>query len=51
MNHLKSPTVDHIHQEETDLFAAIRNKCSVEQQQQSTTDFNQARKQLQTKIM
>ena len=48
MKHLKGALADHIHQEETDLSAAIRNDCSIEQQQLAT-DFKDAKQQLQTK--
>lgn len=46
MNHLylKGPLADDIHPEETNLFAAIQNNCSVEPQQQSATHFQEAKK-------
>lgn len=47
---LQDMTVHHIRQEETDAFAAIRDNCSKEQQEQLATQFKNAKKQLQTKM-
>ena len=47
---LKDAVNDHIRQEESELFSAIRNNFTVEQQQQLATDFKEAKKQLQAKL-
>lgn len=38
---------DHIRQEESTMFAAIRNNCSTQQQEQMATQFKEAKSQLQ----
>jgi hemerythrin superfamily protein len=48
---LKDMTLDHINEEESNMFAAIRNNCSSDQQEQLATQFKEAKKQLQTKMM
>ncbi|ACK72897.1 Hemerythrin HHE cation binding domain protein [Gloeothece citriformis PCC 7424] len=40
----------HANEEENSLFAAIRNNCSSDQQEQMATRFKEAKKQLQTKM-
>ncbi len=40
----------HIRQEENELFSAIRNNFNIEQQQQLSTEFKEAKKQLQIKL-
>lgn len=47
---LQEAVGDHIRQEESELFAAIRKNFSIEQQQQLATEFKEAKKQLQTKL-
>jgi hemerythrin superfamily protein len=47
---LRDITMDHIRQEESTMFAAIRNNCSSAQQEQMATQFKEAKKQLQTKM-
>ncbi|MDX2242014.1 MAG: hemerythrin domain-containing protein [Leptolyngbyaceae cyanobacterium bins.302] len=42
--------MDHVRQEESTMFAAIRNNCSSEQSEQLATQFKEAKKQLQTKM-
>jgi hemerythrin superfamily protein len=51
LQQLKSVVMDHVNQEENTMFAAIRNNCSSEQQEQLATQFKEAKKQLQTKMM
>lgn len=46
----KEMVMDHVRQEESTMFAAIRNNCSTEQQEQLATKFKEAKKQLQTKM-
>jgi hemerythrin superfamily protein len=41
----------HTSEEENQVFAAIRNNCSTEQQEQLATEFKEAKKQLQTQMM
>lgn len=41
---------DHTRQEENDMFAAIRNNCSTEQQERLSTQFKEAKKQLQMNL-
>lgn len=43
--------MDHVRQEESTMFAAIRNNCSSEQSEQLATQFKEYKKQLQTKMM
>jgi hemerythrin superfamily protein len=48
---LKNVLADHVRQEESTMFAAIRNNCSTEQQEQLATQFKQAKSQLQEQSM
>jgi hemerythrin superfamily protein len=48
---LKHTLSDHVRQEESTMFAAIRNNCSTEQQEQLATQFKQAKSQLQEQLM
>lgn len=41
---------DHIRQEESTMFAAIRDNCSEEQQEQMATQFKDSKSQLQKKL-
>lgn len=43
-------TNDHIRQEESTMFAAIRNNCSSEQSEQLATRFKEAKRQLQSEL-
>lgn len=43
--------MDHVRQEESTMFSAIRNNCSSEQSEQLATQFKDAKKQIQTKMM
>jgi hemerythrin superfamily protein len=47
---LKEAVLDHVRQEESTMFAAIRNNCSEEQQEQMATRFKDAKKKLQTQM-
>jgi hemerythrin superfamily protein len=51
LQQLKNAVIDHVNEEESQMFAAIRNNCSTEQQEQLATEFKEAKKQLQTQIM
>ncbi|MFM7427397.1 MAG: hemerythrin domain-containing protein [Elainella sp.] len=44
---LKDIVMDHVRQEESTMFAAIRNNCSDEQKEQLATQFKSAKAQLQ----
>ncbi|MBD2460926.1 hemerythrin domain-containing protein [Oscillatoria sp. FACHB-1407] len=50
VNQLKDIVMDHVRQEESTMFAAIRNNCSTAQQEQLATQFKEAKKQLQTRM-
>ncbi|MDX2214591.1 MAG: hemerythrin domain-containing protein [Oculatellaceae cyanobacterium bins.114] len=50
VNQLKDIVMDHVRQEESTMFAAIRNNCTTEQQEQLATRFKEAKKQLQLKM-
>ncbi|MGL5874297.1 MAG: hemerythrin domain-containing protein [Xenococcaceae cyanobacterium] len=50
LEQLKNGVMDHVRQEESTMFAAIRNNCSTEQQEQMATQFKEAKKQLQTQM-
>jgi len=41
---------DHIRQEEFDMFTAIRDNCTTEQQEQMATQFKEAKSQVQQKM-
>lgn len=47
---LKEAVMDHVRQEESTMFAAIRKNCSEVQQEQMATQFTAAKKTLQTKM-
>lgn len=47
---LKKAVMDHVRQEESTMFAAIRNNCSKVQQEQLATEFTAAKKRLQTQM-
>jgi hemerythrin superfamily protein len=47
LQQLKAAVMDHVRQEESTMFAAIRNNCSSEQQEQLATQFKAAKSQLQ----
>jgi len=47
---LKEMIMDHVRQEESTMFAAIRNNCSSEQQEQLATQFKTAKSQLQERM-
>jgi hemerythrin superfamily protein len=48
---LKDAVNDHVRQEESTMFAAIRDNCSTEQQEQLATRFKEAKSQLQEQLM
>jgi hemerythrin superfamily protein len=50
LQQVKQMVGDHTRQEESTMFAAIRNNCSTEQQEQLATQFKDAKKQLQTQM-
>jgi hemerythrin superfamily protein len=50
LEQVKQMVGDHTRQEESTMFAAIRNNCSTEQQEQMATQFKEAKKQLQTEM-
>ncbi|UBF25849.1 hemerythrin domain-containing protein [Kovacikia minuta CCNUW1] len=47
---LKDAVMDHVRQEESTMFAAIRNNCSTEQQEQLATQFKSAKSKLQDQL-
>jgi hemerythrin superfamily protein len=47
---LKNAVQEHVRQEESDMFAAIRNNCSDEQQERLATEFKAAKSQLQEQL-
>ena len=47
---LKEIVMDHVRQEESTLFSAIRNNCSDEQQKQMATQFKTAKSQIQQQM-
>lgn len=47
---LKDMTQDHIRQEESTMFAAIRNNCSSDQSEQMATAFKAAKSRIQQKL-
>jgi hemerythrin superfamily protein len=47
---LKEMVMDHVRQEESTMFAAIRNNCSDEQREQMSTQFKQAKNQIQQQV-
>jgi hemerythrin superfamily protein len=48
---LKKAVTDHVRQEESTMFAAIRNNCSDAQQEQMATEFKSAKSKLQEQAM
>jgi hypothetical protein len=42
--------MDHVRQEESTMFAAIRNNCSDDQQEQMATRFKQAKSRIQDRL-
>jgi hemerythrin superfamily protein len=50
LRRLKDITLDHIRQEENTMFAAIRNNCSSDQQEQLATQFKSAKSQIQDRL-
>jgi hemerythrin superfamily protein len=44
---LKEAVMDHVRQEESSMFAAIRSNCSDEQREQMATQFKEAKSQVQ----
>ncbi len=51
VNRLKDIVMDHVRQEESTMFAAIRNNCSDEQKEQLATQFKAAKSQLQEQFV
>lgn len=47
---LKNAVTDHVRQEESEMFAAIRNNCSDEQQERMATEFKSAKSKLQQQL-
>jgi hemerythrin superfamily protein len=47
---LREIVMDHVRQEESTLFAAIRDNCSSEQQEQMATEFKAAKSQFQEQL-
>lgn len=50
VNRLKDAVMDHVRQEESTMFAAIRNNCSDEQKEQLATQFKAAKAKLQDRL-
>ncbi|XHX77541.1 MAG: hemerythrin domain-containing protein [Stenomitos frigidus ULC029] len=50
VNQLKDMVMDHVRQEESTMFDAIRNHCSSEQTEQMATQFKAAKSQLQDQL-
>jgi hemerythrin superfamily protein len=50
VNQLKDIVMDHVRQEESTMFAAIRNNCSSDQSEQMATQFKAAKSQLQDQL-
>ncbi len=47
---LKNAVMDHVRQEESTMFAAIRSNCSEQQQEQLATEFKSAKSKLQDQL-
>lgn len=47
---LKDMVMDHVRQEESTMFAAIRNNCSSEQSEKLATEFKAAKDQIQQRL-
>ncbi len=50
LKQLKETVMDHVRQEESTMFAAIRKNCSGDQQEQLATQFKTAKSQLQQEM-
>jgi hemerythrin superfamily protein len=50
VNRLKDIVMDHVRQEESTMFAAIRNNCSDQQQEQLATEFKATKAKLQERM-
>lgn len=50
INRLKDVVMDHVRQEESTMFAAIRNNCTDEQKEQLATQFKTAKSKLQDQM-
>jgi hemerythrin superfamily protein len=50
VNRLKDIVMDHVRQEESTMFAAIRNNCSDQQKEQLATQFKSAKSKLQDQL-
>jgi hemerythrin superfamily protein len=50
VNELKNIVMDHVRQEESTMFAAIRNNCSEQQSEQLATQFKAAKSRVQDKF-
>jgi hemerythrin superfamily protein len=50
VNRLKDIVMDHVRQEESTMFAAIRNNCSDDQKKQMATQFKDAKAKLQDRL-
>jgi hemerythrin superfamily protein len=50
VNRLKDVVMDHVRQEESTMFTAIRNNCSSEQSEQLATEFKAAKNRLQQQM-
>ncbi|PSB26710.1 hemerythrin domain-containing protein [Stenomitos frigidus] len=50
VNQLKDMVMDHVRQEESTMFIAIRNNCSSEQSEQLASQFKAAKSQLQEEL-
>jgi hemerythrin superfamily protein len=50
VNRLKDAVMDHVRQEESTMFAAIRNNCSDDQKKQLATQFKAAKAKLQDQL-
>jgi hemerythrin superfamily protein len=48
---LKKAVTDHVRQEESEMFAAIRNNCSDDQREQMATQFKTAKSKIQEQAM
>ncbi len=50
INRLKDIVMDHVRQEESTMFAAIRKNCSDSQQEQLATQFKSAKSKIQDQL-
>lgn len=51
VNRLKDITMDHVRQEESTMFAAIRNNCSSDQSERMASEFKAAKARIQERMM